>query len=133
MAQLAAVVLVGVTQRIPILAQGFSIGSPSIRRLTIQVLLGFAEHVLFDEPFVGQGERRILGEHLFAMWAAETHPPGRDDLDQELIKFRIEDADEELSAGAIVSGEVRRDKAAVAKRGGVVLDSSCSRRGIRAG
>jgi hypothetical protein len=42
-----------------------------------------------------------------AVAATETHTPGGDDFDDELVELRIEHADAELPPGAVVLGEGR--------------------------
>jgi hypothetical protein len=106
-AQLAAVVVVGVTQRNPLFPDGFTVGDLTIGRLAGQVVQGFGEEILFDEPLVRQGEGRIFREDRMTVAATETHAPGRYDFDDELVELRIEHADAELPPGAVVLGEGR--------------------------
>jgi hypothetical protein len=106
-AQLAAVVVVGVTQRNPLFPDGFTVGGLTIGRLAGQVVQGFGEEILFDEPLVRQGEGRIFREDRMTVAATETHAPGRYDFDDELVELRIEHADAELPPGAVVLGEGR--------------------------
>jgi len=106
-AQLTAVVLVGVTRRRVLVSNRLAVSGRFAALLLGQVFLGFGQEILFDEPFVRQGERRIFGENRPTVAATEPHAPGEDDLDEELVEFLIEHAEAELAPGAVVLGEGR--------------------------
>ena len=98
----------GVAEREPTFPDGLPVGRSAIRPpLRGQVFLGFGKHVLLDEPFVGQGEGRILRERFQAVPTAETHPPGLQYLHDDLVQGGVVDAEAELPPGAVVLGEGR--------------------------
>jgi len=106
-AELTAVVVVGVTQGDSLFPDRFTVSGLPVGRLVSQALLGFGQETLFDESLVRQGEGRIFREDRIAVAATETHAPGRNDFDDELVELRIEHADAELAPGAVVLGEGR--------------------------
>jgi len=106
-AELTAVVLVGVTRRNVSIANRLAVSGRLAGLLFREVVLGFGQEIVFDEPLVRQGERRIFREDRTTVAAPETHAPGQYDFDVELVALRIEHADAELAPGAVVLGEGR--------------------------